>query len=272
MHTDVDLQLISETLADRKVIQLAIPGSNPMGVLRDLAHDPEFRGDVILSLVANQIVQGPGDEIQYLEQFRERGGNLNNTINWVVSAKLESVSVIKGGQVSPRAVLINLLSGRGFPGPSHSLMRFDRGRQLDFSKVDVPAYRAARIERAREIHSPWRESPLTDEDFAQGLAELKDLVSKIQERGGKVALVRFPTTDELWDLQEELFPRARFWDSLARECDCVTVHFQDLPGLDSVYLPDTSHLDYRGKPAFTRALLRILVDLGFFDAPQNPIL
>jgi hypothetical protein len=114
------------------------------------------------------------------------------------------------------------------------------------------------------------DDPPSEEVFSARVRELRELVARIQVRGGRVAIIRLPTP-ELWAMEEEVFPRSRFWDRMAREAGCLTLHFRDVPELASVHLPDTSHLDYRDAPAFTRALLEALTKAGFFQgAAGNP--
>jgi hypothetical protein len=159
MDLDIDLPVLAAELPHRKVVQLAIPGMNPIPVLRDLAEDPEFSGDVVLSLLAGHLLGYGGDPGDYIAQAHKEAPNLNGRMNLVASATLESFLVIKGGEVSPRFLLTNLLSGRGFPRPSHIRMSFDRERKVDFSMADVPSLRAARIARERELYSRWRTTP-----------------------------------------------------------------------------------------------------------------
>lgn len=265
MDLDIDLAALAADLPQRRVVQLAIPGMNPIPVLRDLAEDPEFSGDVVVSLLAGHLLGYGGNPGEYVAAAHKPPPNLNGRMNLMASATVESVLVLQNGELSPHFLLANLLSGNGFPKPSHIRMSFDRERKADFSRVDIASLRAARIEREKFLYSRWRTTPPSEGDFSTRVLELRELVSRIQDRGGRVAIIRLPTADELWAMEEEIFPRSRFWDRLAREVGCVTLHFQDVPDLASVHLPDTSHLDYRDAPAFTRALERALEEAGFFQ-------
>jgi hypothetical protein len=74
-----------------------------------------------------------------------------------------------------------------------------------------------------------------------------------------------PTCDERWEADERMFPKALFWDQLAARTHAMAIHFKDYPTLASFPCPDTSHLDKRDAPAFTRGLLEILRQRGVFD-------
>jgi hypothetical protein len=266
MDLDIDLPVLTAELPHREVVQLAIPGMNPLPVLRDLAEDSAFSGDVVVSLLAGHLLGYGGDPREYVAAAHKPAPNLNGWLNLKASTTMESHLVLLDGEVSPRLLLTDLVSGSGFPQPSHIWMSFDRERKADFSRADVASLRANRIAREKFLYSRWRTTPPSDEAFSAAVLELRELVSRIQDRGGRVALVRLPTSDELWEMEEKIFPRTRFWDRIAREVGCLTIHFRDVPEMASVHLPDTSHLDYRDAPAFTRALLRTLSEAGFFQA------
>jgi len=270
MDLDIDLPVLTAELPHREVVQLAIPGMNPIPVLRDLAEDSAFSGDVVVSLLAGHLLGYGGDPGAYVAAAHKPAPNLNGRLNLLASATMESLLVLKDGEVSPRLLLTDLLSGSGFPRPSHIWMSFDRERKADFSKVDVASLRAARIEREKFLYSRWRTTPPSDEAFSAALLELRKIVSRIEGRGGRVAIVRLPTSDGLWEMEEAIFPRTRFWDRIEGEVGCLTIHFRDVPEMASAHLPDTSHLDYRDAPAFTRALLRTLLEAGFFGAEGSP--
>jgi hypothetical protein len=43
------------------------------------------------------------------------------------------------------------------------------------------------------------------------------------------------------------------------------LHFADEPALAAFHLPDDSHLDFRDKPAYTKALVDALVRRGWVE-------
>ena len=77
-----------------------------------------------------------------------------------------------------------------------------------------------------------------------------------------MVFIRFPTTDEHWDVDEQVFPKHVYWDQLGRLTGAETIHFRDVPSLAHFDCPDTLHLDYRDAPEFTGALLDELVTQG----------
>src|SRR5690606_27900775 len=84
-------------------------------------------------------------------------------------------------------------------------------------------------------------------------------VTLIHARGGKVIYLRMPTCDERWKADELTMPKRRFWDRLARVSRATLVHFKDHSTLSTFECPDTSHIDSKDGPRFTRALIDILI-------------
>jgi hypothetical protein len=247
MQLDVDPMVLSEYLG-RPVIQLAIDGSNPIPVLADLAHDEGFRGDIWVSLRAENLFGFPkGRSREYVAHFREVRGNLNTRWNTAAVAAIDS-------RFALRSVITKFPTTR-LPVPSHISMRGDRYKAIDYTKLDVDAHRAGRIRITRDRYAYWTEHPPTIRMLEDSLAILDENIQAIQRRGGEVTLIRFPTGPALWATADSVFPREQFWDRLASQTSAKVLHYRDEPSLGAYTLPDESHLDFRDVPAFTRALV-----------------
>jgi hypothetical protein len=96
-------------------------------------------------------------------------------------------------------------------------------------------------------------------DLEDRLQHLQALVARIEQRGGEVIFVRFPSTRRVLEIDEIRHPRAVFWDRFAALAGGRKLHFADYPELAAFELPDGVHLDVHDQPAFTRALGRLLV-------------
>ncbi|HSH09732.1 MAG TPA: hypothetical protein VK995_05055, partial [Oceanipulchritudo sp.] len=92
-----------------------------------------------------------------------------------------------------------------------------------------------------------------------GLDELflsvKADVDKITARGGKVVFIRFPSTEDLRQLEQELWPRDAFWDRLIAETGAPGIHFEDYADLSGFWCPEWSHLSRVDAVTFTRNLI-----------------
>ena len=249
MQVDVDPVVLGDYL-NRRVIQLAIDGSNPMPVLADLANDEGFRGDVWVSLRVENLFGLPqGRSPEYVTHFREVRANFNTRWNTAAMAAVDSRLALRNGLTSLRGLM-----SRSAPTPSYISMRADRYLAVDYGMVDIEAHRAARIRRNEERYEYWADHTPTVRLFDDSLAVLEERVQAIHQRGGEVALIRFPTGSTLWATAESVFPRDTFWDRLSASSSATVLHYRDEAGLSSFTLPDESHVDFRDAPAFTRAL------------------
>jgi len=267
IQLDVDPSLMEKELRGYRVVQLAIDGSSPLPVLYDLARDTAFVGSVVASLRVPDLLRETGRAREYVDYFHHARGNLNDALNSKLSLAGESRFVIRGGQFRLLLFLQRLVSHRGIPAPPYVRMLPDRSVRADYTRLDVEEHRKERMARAAAALQEWQTAPIPTDSLSRGIAHLGRAVQAIQRRGGQVALVRFPVGEGLWQMQDRMWPRTRYWTELKGRTNAVILHFKELPSLDAFQLPDESHLDYRDAPAFTRALLEALRARGFPSQP-----
>ncbi|MGE0395370.1 MAG: hypothetical protein AB7T06_01490 [Kofleriaceae bacterium] len=243
-----------ETLPRWKYVQLAVQGSRPLGALMDLALDPAFRGVALVDIVElNFKPSGYGAMDRELAAYH-RGWRAAGELaeRWLSTEVQERFALLAAGGLRT----LRHLSFKGaWPTPPYTTTAADRTRYADYSLVDA---------RARRKHQLARIESWDDVQFLGGwLAEplaLEIFVAMIQSRGGNVVFVRMPTCDERWAYDESVAPKAEYWDRFAAITRAQTIHFADYPQLSSFECPDTSHIDSKDGPRFTRALLDILVE------------
>jgi hypothetical protein len=91
---------------------------------------------------------------------------------------------------------------------------------------------------------------------------IEPAVKELQARGGRVVFVTLPSTGEMWDLGQRLFPKEEYWDRFAIATSAVTIHFRDVPTLRATRCPDNFHLDFRDADKFTNNLVDELIKRG----------
>ena len=243
---------------------LAIDGRPPIAALRDLAADESFRGTVICSMTVWGFLSTTWEQQQeYVDQFHK--SHLNQMLEPVLKSWLQNRLVVLNPAVRLSRVLRLMWVAGQLPKPSYLVTQFDRSRLADYSLVDIEQHRRKRIEREGSRTAPC----FSYEAWSKDATSVGSLVGKIKERGGTVVFVRFPTTGEVWEGCERLYPRRVYWDQLERLTHAKTIHFRDVPSLAHFDCPDTSHLDYRDAPSFTAALLDELVKRRILSENQN---
>lgn len=245
-----------ETLPRWKYVQLAVQGSRPLGALMDLAMDPDFRGVALVDIVElNFKRSGYGAMDRELAAYHRGWRGLGERAErWLSTLAQENVALLSAGGLRT----LRWLSLKGaWPTPPYTTTAADRTRFADFSLADTKARRNRQLQRIES----WDDVQYLEGWLAEPLA-LEVFVAMIQARGGDVVFVRMPTCDERWAYDESVAPKADYWDRFAAVTRAHTIHFADFPQLSSFECPDTSHIDSKDGPRYTRALLDILVEQG----------
>jgi hypothetical protein len=252
-------EAFTQALPGYRFAQLGINGTTPIGALWDLARDEHFRGVAIVD-----ISEGGMYETSWIAQDKQIAAYHHR--HRAVGAMAESWLAVR---VQSRLALLatrglstwgKWLRNGSWPRPPYVVMHPDRTRFADFSLADLERERRVRIAQMESWDVRQGDG---DAWLAQAL-EIEPAIAQIEARGGKVVYVRMPTCDQRWANEEQMYPKAVFWDRLAAKTHAVTVHFKDFPELSRFECPDTSHIAGSDGPAFTRALLDILRARGVF--------
>jgi hypothetical protein len=241
------------------VTHLAISGFWPNAVVRDLCLDENFAGTIVVStttqwLLASPEVSYPATEYvdSYHAQF-ESARFVDRQLNVAIAGWLQS----KLATLGPTLKLSNLASTEFQPVVPYVTMYLNRYRPLRYhTGLSATALEEYRQERAAAIgREGWT---ATGARFEQGVAELTELYRKLVARGGKMVLVRMPTTREYWMYDQRRAPKAEYWDRVEDLSGIPAIHFADYPELSCFDCPDNSHLDASDAAEFTRRLVPIL--------------
>jgi hypothetical protein len=235
-------------------VQLAVDGSQPAGSLVDLARDPEFRGVAIVDttetgIVAENLARQAAYVRAYQRRWREPGAMAER---WLATHVQSTFALLSDTGLH--------YFENGWRVPPYVTTFADRTQYGDFT------LRGAELRRKQVARITIAASPSPDDADAWlgDVLKMEPYIDAIQARGGRVVYVRMPTCDERWVADQHDAPKARYWDRLAARTHAVAIHFADYAELRAFACPDTSHLDSKDAPAFTRALVAILVARGVF--------
>ena len=71
--------------------------------------------------------------------------------------------------------------------------------------------------------------------------------------------------ESLTQIEAIRHPKALYWERFVADSPAPALDAMDEAALSKFELPDDSHLDYRSKPAYTRALVEALLSRGFLE-------
>ncbi len=272
----LDLDIVRQ-FTKLEPVQLAIDGSPFMPVLENLALDPSINGIVIISLNENISIDKKSRSFSWVKYYEE---NINDNskepyrkINETISMYFKNNMVTRLEGAKPFTVISSLAFNKQSLG-NYLVTHYDRSRDADYNKVKMPEFYLRRVQRhyggkilnnkvsLSDLQPNYSNlikdiKPLNNTTFLEHISLLNSLIEKIEDRGGKVVLVRFPTSKLLWEIDRNKFPKDKFWNKLAK-LHKNSIHFSDYPSLSKFNLPDGSHLDFRDKKVFTESLINII--------------
>src|SRR5262249_15224895 len=162
---------------------------------------------------------------------------------------------VRNPRLALNKVLCDFFERGTWPAQRIISMRADRRQLVDYRGSDLSKQRALTIQWTTDLYEKYLPNPPSPEKWLTQSLKLELAVARLAARGCPVAFVRFPSTDETWELESRYFPKEKYWDCFAARSSAVTVHFRDAPSLAGTDCPDTSHLDFRDAEQFTRNLL-----------------
>lgn len=253
-------EIFEEEFPSYDVVHLALEGTTPFWILKDLAEDPQFNGIIICGMTVNWLLPTDHEEskpwVDYYHANFGKLSNLDKKLNASFQAWLQSKLVI----FSPRLTLQSLLKTRFSPRPLYGYMRLDRYRLVNYSRMNLEELREHKEWRINNAAKAFKNVPnnailLFEKVVKKDLAKFHALM---RDKGGKIILVRMPTSDEHWEYSQEAFPKETFWDRITKWSEMSTIHFYDFEGLSGFECPDASHLDATDAPEFTRNMIAVM--------------
>ena len=257
----LDPATLAETFPEYEIVHLAINGTSPREIIRDLTADPAFDGLILVDaniLLHPATVNGELHAQQYTAYFHnefQSWASLEKRANGLIAGYLQSRLVV----LSPALSLRILISTQ--PQPLYLHMQFNRYRPAHY----YTRLTAVELEQHKQnLFARWSgqdPEPLTEEAFRTYFQdELAAQYRMLRARGGEMILVRMPATGDVWALEQALAPKEVFWDNVQPLSAVPTIHFLDDTELAGFTCPDDSHLDAADAVMFTRRLGQIMRD------------
>ncbi len=261
---DLDLDNY-EKLTGTRPIQLALVGTSPKPLLKDLAADEDFKGLLIVGITPGNFFSDRGglfgknpeyyakeSPTQWLSQqismLIEPHLSFYDNSNWPLFTLIGRMDFENNvAKYDPVSMVWTL-----------SEMDKDRNTKMFWKVEDVPDYQKhaqATWQNFFDLSDKYGAPPFDLDAFLEGIS--KD-INTIRSRGGDVVFVRTPSSDVYRDRENKNQPREQYWDRLLSETQSVGVHFEDHPQLQGFRTPEWSHLHSDDAPIYTSALVPIL--------------
>lgn len=261
MQLDLDTQVFKQYVKF-PLFQLAIDGTSPIPVLTHLAEDETFKGIVVCEISEANLIAKPTPHTaeQWIKTYQQ--SKFNDEFEFLLNSFVQKTFIFRLPELQPVNIWQKINSTGHLPLPFYLTLHADRFKAGDYLLLNkypnysIAAHYNMRLERHQGMYSGLL--PVDEAVFQNNLKKIKNNVEKIQKRGGKIVFVRFPTSGGILKLDEQMLPRAQYWDVFVQQIPASFVHFKDHAELQ-YNLPDGSHLDYRQAVPFTKNLARLLM-------------
>ena len=271
---DVDLDELEKGLGKRPV-QLSMGGSCAYPVLADLAHDKDFHGTIICSVVPRLFLAPPGTPPMDLSEKAVRRYHsqtpAQRVSQYLAMPLEEHVAFLKQEELT----LDDLLKRLPIPNRSYAQVppqlppyfgTLDRERR---ARMIEECARPGKLQSTvQQIWLPLFSPPplptyIPKDEFMakmkqateQRFNDVAAAVQKLRARGGKIVFVRFPVAGELKTLEDRTTPRSQTWDRIMKETNSPGIYYEDFPELSSFNCPEWSHLSAGDSVEFSKRLV-----------------
>lgn len=263
-----------EKLTGEKAVQLALVGTSPQLVLKNLADDEAFKGKLIIDVTeplffsANPFFQKRSTEAVAYYQKQTPSEKLSNEINFAVESSFTLLE-------EERFSLNTLLSDLNVPNRPGVFTLPPFPKTFGWTTKDRQTYLSDLfLSNPKDIEwqtNIWKmlvtgdpTPPLNDSALQAIFTDLKRNIQKIRSRGGKVLFVRTPSSGFMGDGEVKFFPRERYWNSLLKNTGTDGLHFKDDSVTASLICPEWSHLSIAGAKVYTQQLVKNLQQKAWF--------
>lgn len=254
----LDMEVLRAEIPDRDWYQLTLNGQYPMATLEALANDDSFNGLVILSVVAQSLEPVYWDMQSAHNQYFETKSSAYRRMEAYLAAWIQS----QWRMLHPELSLETWLTAwqqKTLPEPFYVVEHLDLSKSGDYSEQDQAALTTHFVAQKQQNYID--QPPILVGVWQKQVDEMMVLVNRLRSRGGDVVLLRMPTDQGHWSLDESYYPKSDYWDDISRRHDIQSIHFKDWVDLSLYDLPDSSHLDFRDAVLFSRNLSKIMIQI-----------
>lgn len=258
----VDSEVFRARAPGYEPYMLATYGEFPVAVLTEIIRTMEPGGIVIADLDGRALAPTHHGQTQkYVEFYRQKYGP-QRRIERALRTRFQRAFIFTGPDFNFVRRVVAWLRGAGWPPKRNFRLNADRTMEVDYA-----SYHRHRLPAFYEgLETEYRERLATPpEEWLASLQPLIEAIQAYQVRGGRVVLLRMPSTGRYYSLDEEYFPQAAYWDRLVATSGATSIRFENHPLLQNFDLHDDSHVDRGRREAFTRALVRILESVGVLE-------
>lgn len=259
--TDLDAW---DKLTGRRPVQLALPGTNPRFLLRRFAEDATFDGLVVVGVTPgiyfSDFMTAFPKYLDLGDLWKEESPSqrIGHRIGLFLSRQLAFLD--DQYRLAPLIERIDVPDRKGVRRPYMEVWKlsetFDDRQTFMWPRMETDARLQ---EHAKKVWMAAGRLPPPDAaTIGRAIAESREFVARIRDRGGEVVFVRAPSGGALYERERTAVPRERTWDLLLRETGAFGIHFEDHESMQGLETPEWSHLSRASATRFTHAYVGVI--------------
>lgn len=263
-----------EKQTGKQPIQLANAGASPIPVFHDIVENTDFKGTVLVGVTPGLFFSTTYPEAPPWKRAASRAKFYKDQtyaqkLNYSLSIPLQNTFAFISADeeewyddINLKALLKTIELPKRTDNPS--MPPFYRFQDIDIHRnVRMKQKVVTDTAFANTVKTVWKffvsgDIPPPDKEGTMAFF-LKDL-EKFKARGGKVILVRLPSSGFFHDLETNGLPRKDFWDVLVKKANVPAYYYSDYKELSGFDTPEWSHLSGPDATIFTERFVKILLE------------
>lgn len=262
-------------------VQLSSVGSNPRPYLENLAADPNFKGKLVIDITEGLFFStSPGSirtPVKVLEYYSKvtPAQKFSTQVNKVLEANLV---FLDKGSFSLNSLLDKNIPLKNRPGVYVAPNFPFEFRNTSYDRQNIMSDKMITdTVLQNKVKNVWvnnrklnNQPPITGFILDSLLDRVKDQVNQIKARGGEVIFIRTPSSGTYLEYENKNYPRKQYWDKLLNVTRCEGIYYADYPAIDHFECPEFSHLSHPDAIIYTRNLIDLLKEKGWFQDNHTP--
>jgi hypothetical protein len=270
-----DIQLDEwEKETGSRPIMLALPGSSPLPVVKDIVENSKFAGTMIIGVTPPLYFSPPLETPSPWHRAMERVTHYHNRTyadrfgHWLSIPLQYTFAFLRNEDdrfyndldlsTLVKRIYMKQRVQANPPFPCFGNVDRDRNMTMTDRTMTDTSY-ANMIKRVWGFFGQNRPKA-TPEQVEQLRAAIlgmsAGLIKQFEARGGKVIFVRCPSSGPFLGGENMAAPRATYWDELLKATECPGYYFEDHEFMNKYTLPEWSHLSAPDARTFTIDLVR----------------
>ncbi len=254
----VDLPYVRERLSDYYPVMLALNGMYPLATLKDLALDKRFSGIVVVDIDSHGLLQVHNDMQQAYVDYYHASWSPSWRAHRLLLNQWQAFTVLGDPTVNVVTWLQRRLAGHPLPRQPDFITEADRNSGLLLTEAEGVHLKKHFV---KVVRNDFEKKFTADVDaWASNLEAVRHWVGLIQDRGGQVIFYTAPVAGELQRVYDEAYPKALYWDVFMAQLPVMALQAAEIPQMESIALPDGSHMHASDKRAYSKLLLDALLE------------